>query len=81
MYTLVNKYNYLDYSYVPDDLVTVSYEYTINDTKLNKIALENFIKMAEDAKKDGIYFIMCSSDSLYRSCLRAGTCTPILEAI
>ena len=52
IYTLVNKYNYLDSDYVPNDLQTVSYDYAIHNTKLNKIALENFIKMANDAKKE-----------------------------
>jgi len=61
MYTLVNKYNYLDYNFVPEDLVKVSYEYAMHDTKLNKVALENFIKMAEDAKKDNVYFIITTA--------------------
>lgn len=61
MYTLVNKYNYLDYNFIPEDLVKVSYEYTMHDTKLNKVALENFIKMAEDAKKDNVYFIITTA--------------------
>jgi len=54
MYTLVNKYYYLDNNYIPDNLETVSYEYSINNTKLNKDALENFITMAESAKKENI---------------------------
>ena len=61
MYTLVNKYNYLDYNYVPEDLEKVSYEYTMHDTKLNKVALENFIKMDEDAKKDNVHFIITTA--------------------
>jgi len=56
MYTLVNKYNYLEYNFVPEDLETVSYDYAIHNTKLNKIALENFIKMADDAKLENIIF-------------------------
>jgi len=54
MYTLVNKYYYLDSNYVPEELETVSYEYAIHNTKLNKTALENFIKMADDAKKENL---------------------------
>ena len=61
MYTLVNKYNYLEYNFIPEDLVKVSYEYAMHDTKLNKVALENFIKMAEDAKKDNVYFIITTA--------------------
>ena len=56
MYSLVNKYNYLESNYVPNDLVSVSYEYAVNNTKLNKTALENFINMANAAKKENIIF-------------------------
>jgi hypothetical protein len=45
MYTLVNKYNYLDQNYIPDDLVIVDTKYSKYNTKLNKTALNNFIKM------------------------------------
>lgn len=54
MYTLVNKYYYLESNYIPEELETVSYEYAINNTKLNKVALENFIKMADVAKKENL---------------------------
>lgn len=54
MYTLVNKYYYLESNFIPEELETVSYEYAINNTKLNKIALENFIKMADKAKEENI---------------------------
>ena len=54
MYTLVNKFYYLDYNFIPDNLETVSYEYAIHNTKLNKIALENFIQMADKAKEENI---------------------------
>ena len=56
MYTLVNKYNYLESNYIPNELESVSYEYAVNNTKLNKTALENFISMANDAKKENITF-------------------------
>ena len=56
MFTLVNKYNYLESNFVPNDLETISYTYAVNNTKLNKIALENFIKMYEDASKENINF-------------------------
>ena len=56
MYTLVNKYNYLEANYIPNDLESVSYNYAINSTKLNKTALENFIIMADDAKKENLVF-------------------------
>jgi len=56
IYTLVNKYNYLEDDFVPSDLVTVSYDYAINNTQLNKTALENFILMSEAANKENINF-------------------------
>ena len=56
MYALVNKFNYLESNFVPNDLETVSYTYAINNTKLNKVALENFIKMYNDAKLENINF-------------------------
>lgn len=54
MLTLVNKYYYLDKSYVPDDLDNVSGIYARDIAKLKKIAKENFIKMADDARKEGL---------------------------
>ena len=54
MYTLVNKYYYLNSNFIPEELETVSYQYSINNTKLNKIALENFIQMADKAKEENI---------------------------
>ena len=56
MYTLVNKYNYLKQDFVPNDLVQVSFEHSIQNTKLNKIALENFIHMFNEAKKENLIF-------------------------
>ena len=56
MHTLVNKYNYLETNYIPNDLESVSYDYAINSTKLNKTALENFIIMADAAKKENLVF-------------------------
>ncbi len=54
MLTLVNKYYYLDKSYVPDDLDSVSGIYARDSAKLKKVAKENFIKMADDARKEGL---------------------------
>lgn len=56
MYTLVNKYYYLHNNFVPDNLVQVSFEYSIQNTKLNATALENFINMYNEAKKDNLNF-------------------------
>lgn len=54
MYTLVNKYNYLDKNYVPGDLVNVEDKYVKYSAKLVKVAYENFVKMADDASKEGL---------------------------
>lgn len=48
MYTLVNKYYYLDKNYVPENLVK------IRNTKLVQIAYDNFIKLQEAAKENGL---------------------------
>lgn len=54
MYTLVNKFNYLDENYIPDDLVNVEGKYARDSAKLNKIAYENFVKMADDMSDLGM---------------------------
>ena len=61
MYTLVNKYFYLESNFIPNDLETVGYTYAIHNTKLNKVALENFKKMAEDAKKENLYILITTA--------------------
>lgn len=54
MYTLVNKFYYLDKNYIPDDLVTVSGIYARDSAQLKKVAYDNFVKMADDARKEGL---------------------------
>lgn len=54
MYTLVNKYYYLDQNYVPDNLVTIDGIYARDSAKLVKVAYDNFIKMADSAKQNGL---------------------------
>ena len=54
MYTLVNKYNYLESNYVPDDLVTITGKYARDSAKLVSIAYENFTKMADDMSNLGM---------------------------
>ena len=51
MYTLVNKYNYLDIDYVPDNLVSVTGIYARDKAELVNVAYDNFVKMADDARK------------------------------
>jgi len=56
MYILINKFYYLENNFIPNDLEVVSYTYAINNTKLNKTALLNFVKMYEDAKSENLNF-------------------------
>ncbi len=54
MYTLVNKFYYLSNDFVPDNLVNVTGIYARDNAQLNSTAYENFIKMADDARKEGL---------------------------
>lgn len=54
MYTLVNKYNYLEEDYVPDHLVSVTGIYARDNAKLVKVAYDNFVKMADAARKENL---------------------------
>ena len=54
MYTLVNKYNYLDKDYIPDNLVSVTGIYARDTAKLVDIAYENFVKMADAARENNL---------------------------
>ena len=54
MYTLVNKFYYLDSNFVPDDLVTVSGIYARDSATIKKVAYDNFVKMADDMRKLGM---------------------------
>lgn len=61
MYTLVNKYYYLDQNYVPEDLVQVESKYTMNNTFFNKTAYENFKKMADAASEEGLTLLITTA--------------------
>ena len=54
MYTLVNKFNYLDENYIPDNLVNISGKYARDNASLVDIAFENFKNMADDASKENL---------------------------
>ncbi|MBQ2946285.1 MAG: M15 family metallopeptidase [Bacilli bacterium] len=54
MYTLVNKYNYLNKDYVPDNLVNVTGMYARDKAELVNVAYDNFVKMADDARKSNL---------------------------
>ena len=60
---LVNKYNYLDNSYVPNNLVTINPIHGYSN-QLEEIAYNAFIKMYDDAKKEGLNLFISSP---YRS--------------
>ena len=54
MYTLVNKYNYLEQNYIPDNLVTITGIYARDKAQLVDIAYDNFVKMADVARKENL---------------------------
>lgn len=54
MYTLVNKFYYLDENYIPDDLVNIYGTNARDSAKLVRVAYDNFIKMADAASKNGL---------------------------
>lgn len=53
-YTLVNKRYQLPYDYVPEELVYFPAEYKIGDASATLETVEAFVKMATDAKNDGV---------------------------
>ena len=54
MYTLVNKYNYLNQDFIPENLVTITGIYARDKAQLVKLAYDNFVKMADAAKKENL---------------------------
>lgn len=63
-YILVNKYNYLDKNYVPENLEEINTQYARDGMKLVNYAKEAFEKLAKDAKKEDLSIIAMST---YRS--------------
>lgn len=62
---LANKYHQLGENYIPDDLVSISEEYSLNpDQKMAKVARDAFEEMAHAAEKDGM---IIKARSSYRS--------------
>ena len=64
--TLVNKHRYISKDYVPTDLVEMSDEYANNAygvKEIRKETYEQFKKMVDDARKEGITFL---AESGYR---------------
>lgn len=58
---LVNKYNKLSKSFVPNQLVEISNQYAYDDNKTSKITYEAYRSMWNAAKKDGCTLIVTSS--------------------
>lgn len=54
MFTLVNKYNYLKKDYIPNNLVNVTGKYARDKAQLVDIAYDNFVKMADAARKENL---------------------------
>lgn len=54
MYTLVNKYYYLDSDFESEDIISTEPKYSRDTAKLNKTAYENFVKMADAASNEGL---------------------------
>ena len=54
IFTLVNKFYYLDETYTPDNLVVVNGIYARDSAKLVDIAFDNFKEMADEASKEGL---------------------------
>ena len=64
IYILVNKYLYLDKTYIPNNLVKTNIDYSKNGMMLVKEAKDMFEKMYYDSKKEGYNIRIMSS---YRS--------------
>ena len=63
-YILVNKYNYLNKDYVPNNLETISNQYALKNMQLVNYAKKAFEEMAKAAKKENLTIIAMST---YRS--------------
>ena len=61
MFALVNKFNYVDKSYVPSNLKSL---FNISSLKMVDVAADAYEEFVKAAKKDGINFI---GTTAYRS--------------
>ena len=60
---LINKYRYLPENYIPKNLIEIK-EYAKNTLRMNSVAYEAFIKMAQDIEKEDMHIRIVSA---YRS--------------
>ena len=66
IHVLVNKYYFLGPDYIPNDLVTIERGYGI-DGQLRKMAYDAYVKMSDDANKEGLSFYITSPFRPYSS--------------
>lgn len=60
-YILVNKYNYLEETYEPENLQEISSQYALNGMKLVSYAKDAFEEMSKAAKKEGLSIVAMST--------------------
>ncbi|MEG2322059.1 MAG: M15 family metallopeptidase [Bacilli bacterium] len=58
---LVNKFNYLDETYKPNDIVNIPEEYAYANHKIKEEVYSQYKKMWKEAKKEGLTLIVTSS--------------------
>ena len=63
---LVNKYNYLEETYTPENIIDISIRYAYDDNKTTEEALEYYKIMNEAALKDGIKLVISSGYRTYK---------------
>ena len=63
---LVNKYYYLDETYEPEKVMTISSRYAYSDNKTSEEALEKYKKMFAENKKAGVELIISSAYRTYK---------------
>lgn len=61
---LVNKFNYLNNEYEPDNITEISLSYSYSGKMVAKVANDAYIEMASSAKEDGIQLL---ANSTYRT--------------
>lgn len=64
---LVNKYNGLESSFVPNDLANISIQYAYSGHKIREEVNAQYTTMAKDAKNEGLVLIVNSSYRSYES--------------
>ncbi len=64
---LVNKFNYLDNTYVPNDITNIPLTYAFSDNQATKEVLSAFKNMWQKAKSENLNLIVNSSYRDYES--------------